>query len=133
MHLPNSDAASALLTEIQTLEAQLHHPGVRCSREQLERLLHPNFHEVGRSGRPYSRETVIQHLAAQDTQPSVQSGNYAVTVLADDCALLTYRSAHRQSDGSLADHALRSSVWMRTDGVWQLYYHQGTPTHAPDA
>lgn len=132
MQLPIPTSSPALLLELQKLEAELHHPGVRCSREDLERLLHPGFHEVGRSGRQYSRETVIRHLASQDTQPSVESGSYAVTALADGCALLTYRSAHRQADGSPTDHALRSSIWMRGPQGWQLYYHQGTPT-TPDA
>ena len=116
-----------LLRDLQKLEAELHHPGVRCSREELERLLHPGFHEVGRSGRPYTRETVIQYLAAAEVQPKVESGDYAATLLADGCALLTYRSAHRQPDGSLIDPALRSSVWLLTDLGWQLFYHQGTP------
>ena len=40
-----------LLTHLQTLEVELHHPGVRTSRARLEALLHPDFHEVGRSGR----------------------------------------------------------------------------------
>ena len=119
-----------LLQVLQTLEAELHHPGVRCSREQLERLLHPGFHEVGRSGRQYSRETVIQYLAAAGAQPHVESGDYAVTQLAECCALLTYRSAHRQPDGALADPALRSSVWLLTTVGWQLFYHQGTPAAA---
>ena len=46
-----------LQRDLQALEAELHHPGVRCSRERLEQSLHPDFHEVGRSGRQYSRET----------------------------------------------------------------------------
>ncbi len=123
--------SSELLRDLQQLEAELHHPGVRCSREQLERLLHPGFHEVGRSGRQYNRETVIQYLAAADAQPQVESIDYAVTELAQGCALLTYRSAHRQADGSLTDPALRSSVWLQTPVGWQLFYHQGTPAAAP--
>lgn len=119
-----------LLRDLQSLEAELHHPGVRCSRERLERLLHPGFHEVGRSGQPYDRATVIRYLATASVQTHVESVDYAVTSLADGCALLTYRSAHRQPDGALADHALRSSVWLLTEIGWQLYYHQGTPTTA---
>ena len=64
---------SHLLQEIQALEVELHHPGVRCSRQRLEELLHPDFHEVGRSGRSYNRETIINFLAAKESQPVVAS------------------------------------------------------------
>ena len=121
-----------LLTHLQSLEAELHHPGVRCSRQRLEELLHPEFHEVGRSGRQYTRETVIRYLAAQETQPRVLASEYAVRVLADGVALLTYRSAHQEQDGKLALRALRSSVWLRTQAGWQLLYHQGTPEPEPE-
>lgn len=120
-----------LAAELEALESELHHPGVRLSRERLEQLLHPDFTEVGRSGRQYTRETVIAHLAAQRTQPDVAAKNYCAKVLGPGVALLTYESAHRNPDGTLVLAALRSSVWLRTEGSWQLVYHQGTP--APEA
>jgi hypothetical protein len=55
----------SLREELRTLEIELHHPGTRCSRGRLERLLHPDFHEVGRSGRRYGRETVIVFLSTE--------------------------------------------------------------------
>ena len=120
-----------MLAELRQLEAELHHPGVPCSRERLEQLLHPAFHEVGRSGRPYSRATVIEYLAAQTSSPRVEPEKHAVHLLAEGCALLTYRSALRCPDGSLADAAFRSSVWLRMPQGWQLFYHQGTPASLP--
>ncbi len=118
-----------LLVELQALEIELHHPGVRCSSQRLEQLLHPQFHEVGRSGRRYDRDTIVKFLGAQKTQPQVEPRNFAAHLLAEGCALLTYESAHRAADGTLQHHALRSSVWLRAPGPasWQLFYHQGTP------
>lgn len=120
----------AILQELQSLEVELHHPGVRCSRERLEQLLHLDFHEVGRSGRAYSRERIVNHLAAQETQPVVVSDSFSVSQLGPGVALLTYRSAHIESEGKLVHHTLRSSVWLKTSAGWQLRYHQGTPAHA---
>lgn len=117
-----------LLRELQALEAELHHPGARCSRERLEQLLHPDFREVGRSGRKYTREIVIRHLAAQAAPPAVVAGDYEVHALGEGCALLTYHSAHATADGTPTLPAHRSSVWVRTAAGWQLYYHQGTPS-----
>lgn len=122
---------TALLAELQALEVELHHPGHPCSRERLEQLLHPGFHEVGRSGSPYTRDTVIQYLAGLASPPAVLSDGFAVTLLEPTLALLSYRSARRSPDGGLDLHTLRSSVWQRTALGWQLRYHQGTPAAQP--
>ncbi len=115
-----------LLQELQTLEVELHHPGVRCSRERLEELLHPEFHEIGRSGRSYDRETIVNFLAAQDSHPTVDSREFSVSALGPGIALLTYRSAHVEGDKHLVNHTLRSSIWLKASTGWQLRYHQGT-------
>lgn len=122
-----SDAERSLLDTIRSLEVELHHPGVRCSAERLSQLLHPDFHEVGRSGRQYDRDTIIRWLADDHEPPKVAPDEFRIAPLAPDAALLTYRSAHRQEDGSLAHHTLRSSLWLKTAQGWQMRYHQGTP------
>ena len=120
-----------LLSTLSALEAELHHSGTRCSAERLRALLHPAFHEVGRSGRAYARDTCIRFLVAEAVPLSVVSTAYAVDSLTPDVALLTYRSAHRGLDGTLHTHTLRSSVWQLTAVGWQLRYHQGTPAAEP--
>ena len=118
---------NCILPELQALEVELHHPGARCSRERLEQLLRPEFHEVGRSGRAYNRETVVNYLAAQLAPPVVASGAFAVSELGPGLVLLTYRSAHIETAGNrLVNHTLRSSIWLKTTDGWQLRYHQGT-------
>ena len=89
-------------------------------------MLHPEFHEVGRSGRSYNRETIVKFLAAQESQPEVASQKYSVSELGPGVALLTYRSAHIEQSKILVNHTLRSSVWLKTNAGWQLRYHQGT-------
>ena len=117
----------SLLNELQALEVELHHPGVRCSRTRLEQLLHPDFHEVGRSGKPYDRETVVEYLASLESPPVVASDCFALLELAPHVALLTYRSAQVEPGKGLVNHTLRSSVWVQSTLGWQLRYHQGTP------
>ena len=121
----------SLLSELQALEVELHHPGVGCNIPRLQQILHAEFQEVGRSGREYDHATVLKFLSAQESPPSVVSSGFSVCQLAPDVALLTYRSAHRKEDGSLASHTLRSSVWVRVGSLWQLRYHQGTPAAEP--
>lgn len=117
-----------LLTELSSLEIELHHPGVICTPERLEEILHADFFEVGRSGNQYNRATVIRFLLSQHQPPSVESCNFAVHELGQDQTLLTYRSANRQPNGTLINPTLRSSIWLRNGSGWQLRYHQGTPT-----
>lgn len=117
---------ASLLQHLQALEVELHHPGARCNRERLEQLLHPEFHEVGRSGRAYDREAVVDHLLQQHSPPAVASDAFSVAELSPGVALLTYRSAHVDAGPSLVSHTLRSSIWLRTDSGWQLRHHQGT-------
>jgi hypothetical protein len=116
-----------LLSKLASLEVELHHPGARCSPERLDELLHPEFREVGRSGQIYDRATCIRFLTGKSVAPNVQSDAFALEPLVEGLALLTYRSAHRGSDGTLHTHTLRSSLWQRGEARWQLRYHQGTP------
>jgi hypothetical protein len=112
---------------LQALEVELHHPDVRRNPARLAQLLHREFHEVGRSGRMYNRESIMELLATQDSQFEVVSDNYTVSELGAEMALLTYRSAHIDQSNNLVNHTLRSSVWLKTNAAgWQLRYHQGT-------
>ena len=90
-------------------------------------MLHPEFREVGRSGREYTRETVITFISSQKAQLTVASDGFALAELGQDVALLTYRTAHVESDNGLVNHTFRSSVWVKATAGWQLRYHQGTP------
>jgi hypothetical protein len=122
---------SAVLAALQALEVELHHPGVCCTPDQLEQLLHADFHEVGRSGLPYDRATVLAYLQQVTEPPPVVSDDFRLALLAPGVALLTYRAAERQADGALGRYTHRSSLWVQTAMGWQLRHHQGTPAAQP--
>jgi hypothetical protein len=50
--------------------------------------------------------------------------NFEVHPLAPDVVLATYCSVNE----TRKQHTLRSSIWKRIDGRWQMVFHQGTPT-----
>ncbi|MFA9285835.1 DUF4440 domain-containing protein [Comamonas sp. SY3] len=117
-----------LTQQLSQLEAQLHLPEIRHHQpEHVSQLLHPAFEETGRSGQRYTRETVVEALRAESNAAEIVADGYAATVLAPGVALLTYRSALCDAQGTRSKHTLRSSIWLLTDGRWQLRYHQGTP------
>jgi hypothetical protein len=119
--------AEEALTVLPPLEQALHRPEIRSDRAALARLLHPRFREFGRSGRIYDREEVLGEFQAQPQNYRVWSQDYRADVLLDDVVVLTYRSAHIENDGSLAQFTNRMSLWQLADCGWQVRFHQGTP------
>ena len=81
-----------------------------------------DFMEFGRSGRTYSRAQIIR----TDRSPiEAKLKNLVVHELDSATVLITYESEAKF--GNEVEHALRSSVWVRTVRGWQMRFHQGTP------
>ena len=81
-----------------------------------------DFMEFGRSGRTYTRAQII----CTDCSPiDAKLKNLIVHELDSAAALLTYESEAKF--GNEVEHALRSSVWVRTGSGWKMRFHQGTP------
>ena len=119
---------TSLLLLLQALEVELHKPAARSDATRLNALLHDDFREFGRSGAAYTKADILSRLLTEEQHAVVVADRFEVRPHGESVALLTYRSAHRQADGTLDSFALRSSVWERSTLGWQLSFHQGTPT-----
>lgn len=117
-----------ILSVLQSLECELHEPKVRRSAQRLAQLLHPDFQEIGRSGRSYTRAQILEHLSAETLSVKAHAEGFRLLVLTPVACLLTYRSAHIAPSGELERPTNRSSVWMHEPTGWQMVFHQGTPT-----
>ncbi|MCH6471450.1 ribonuclease HI family protein [Sinomonas terrae] len=102
------------------LEQELLDPETRSDFGQLAYLLHPEYREIGQSGRLWLREEIVDALV-QAPEISVTFELVEAAPLSRDLIQVLYRT--EGSDGS----ALRSSLWQRADGRWRLRFHQGTP------
>jgi hypothetical protein len=122
-------AIDELLRHLRGLEVALHQPTVRRDSAQMASLLHDEFVEIGRSGRRYTKPDALREFS-QASPPAIWSQDYALAKLDGNLALLTYKSAHVDTNGELSRHTLRSSLWQRVKGGWQMRFHQGTPTDA---
>ncbi|MFJ5956542.1 DUF4440 domain-containing protein [Paenarthrobacter sp. NPDC092416] len=92
----------------------------RNDTAMLRQLIHPNFYEIGRTGRYWEREEVIRVL---QTIPDQIKG-----VTFDRVVELRPGVVHvrfRTEDDIGIVH--RSSIWARDGDLWQQLYHQGTP------
>lgn len=122
----------SLLDKLRQLEAEFHHHGHLPSPQRLQQLLHADFQEIGRSGRLYDRQAVLNFLGSKPALPPVDSSGHAVQLMAEGCALLTYRSEQCSAEGAGVDAAWRSSVWLKGPQGWQIVFHQGTPAAPSD-
>ncbi|WP_158864646.1 ribonuclease HI family protein [Leifsonia sp. AG29] len=105
---------------VARLERELLDPAVRSDASRLAELLHPEFAEIGRSGRLWGRDAIIGELA--DEPPSaVDLQVLGVDRVSTDALLLTARTVDPRGG------ALRSSLWVRNGNRWRLRFHQGTP------
>ncbi|MGW8889077.1 nuclear transport factor 2 family protein [Streptomyces sp. NPDC055749] len=115
---PSSAVAAAIDGELRLLD-----PVVRASAQLLVSLLHPEFREIGTSGRLWNRDSIIAALTAVDAPgpgPLTASRMRGVELSAD----LVHLTFDTESKGL---HSHRSSLWRRTEGGWLLFFHQATP------
>ncbi|GGU93732.1 hypothetical protein GCM10010275_34030 [Streptomyces litmocidini] len=112
-------------------ELQLLSPAGRSSRALADRLLDPEFTEVGTSGRRWDRRSMLAALpamqGASEDGPRFAHSEMTGALLAPGLVHLTFETV---LDGT---RARRSSIWRKLDeeSGWRMYYHQSTPV--PDA
>jgi hypothetical protein len=116
-----------LIHVLRRLEEELHLPETRRDVTRLQRLLHSDFVEFGRSGRRYSQGEVLRELPSDD-HAVIHTDEFVVSVISSGVALVTYRSAHVDAMGKRSRVTLRSSLWIETAAGWQMRFHQGTPS-----
>ncbi|MFE9724173.1 DUF4440 domain-containing protein [Streptomyces sp. NPDC005794] len=118
--MPESSPAVAAAVEG---ELRLLDPVVRASADVMATLLHPDFREIGTSGRLWERDTIIAMLTAPDAPcpGPLTASRMRGDQLAADLVHLTFDT---ESKG-LRSH--RSSLWRLTRSGWLLYFHQATP------
>ncbi|MBP3035458.1 nuclear transport factor 2 family protein [Arthrobacter sp. zg-ZUI100] len=106
--------------EIQTAEVELLDSLTRGNEARVQELLHPEFVEIGRSGRRWTRAEIIDSLGREDQRPAPETDEWEFADLAPNIILVTYRlrAGTRQSR--------HSSVWDMSAGQARLRYHQGT-------
>ncbi len=112
-------------------EIELHQYATRQSLPDIERLIHPSFSEVGKSGISYDFASIIDMMSLEEpSEVRVHSQNYECVQLEPSVQLLKYESALLAPSGEISDYAKRCSIWAFTGTCWQLKYHQGTPCPA---
>lgn len=100
------------------LETSLHKKAVRNSPDAVARLLADEFVEFGSSGRVWDKSSIVESMRNETDDRQVAVEDFKMCELSPDVVLLTYKTAT----------SLRSSIWKRLQGRWQMIFHQGTKT-----
>lgn len=103
--------------EVVRLERSLLTDEVRADPAAVAALLHPEWEEIGASGRRWSRDELLAEIAPLPSPVDLEL--LAAHELSPDARLLVWRSVGEAP-------ALRSSLWVRAGGRWRQRFHQGT-------
>jgi glyoxylase I family protein len=95
---------------------------VRSSEAELNRLVDPDFSEVGASGRVWTRAEIIDSLRDAPRVDDLVVSDMTARQVTADVILVTYTTNSATGD------ALRASWWRHDGATWRCYFHQGTPT-----
>lgn len=93
----------------------------------LGSVLADNFHEIGSSGRFYTREEILQtieHIKILD----YSFENFQVFPLDQQHLIVTYisKTRRRYQGQESTVRSYRSSTWQEDRGEWRIVFHQGT-------
>jgi ribonuclease HI len=105
---------------ILALEKELLRADVRADLGRTGVLLHPDFTEIGSSGRFWTRDDTMMSLE-QNPAETVEIESLGSDRIGENTILFNYRSYGRSGT------VLRTSLWVRDGGQWRLRFHQGTP------
>lgn len=122
---PTEQELAEVTRELACREPIFHRPAVGATRADFERMTDTAFHEVGASGRRYSRDHVLDVLEARHREGLPEEPLEPTALrcehIAGDAYLVTYDL--RQGDRLTR----RATIWRRdVNGMWTILYHQGT-------
>lgn len=102
------------------LETELLGSPARRDTDRLLALLHPDFVEIGRSGRRFGRPEIVESLLAEAPREAPAASEWRFVELSPALVLVTYRL---DGSGGASRH---SSLWDTGAEPPVLRFHQGT-------
>ncbi len=116
------------MEQLRKLEIELHQFDIRTSHSRLNHLIHSSFFEIGYSGNIYSKKDIIDLLLKEDEPThTVWSQDYQFLELSKNIVQVMYKEASLDAQGILSRHSIRTSIWQKELGRWQVRFHQATP------
>ncbi|MFD1715589.1 DUF4440 domain-containing protein [Amnibacterium flavum] len=116
------EAESAAFALVKEAEQALLRSAVRGDKEQLASLLSPDFAEIGRSGRRWTSDEIVEALEAEEPRPAPGTSEWLYNQLGPDLVLVQFRVHRAEGDSR------HTSLWDTSghDGS-VMRFHPGTP------
>lgn len=109
-----------VIDKFYALETSLFLKEYLNDKDYLEKIFHPDFMEIGKTGNIYRKKETIEALYGSDDR-NIQVRSFNVRMMSLDTYVVNYVSIHE--DGTRVQ---RTSIWMETLLGLVLYFHQGT-------
>ncbi|SRR5712691_1164039 len=94
----------------------------------IEAVLAQGFHEIGGSGRLFTKSQVLEALKFVQVI-DYQLERFRLFPVDGKCVIVTYmatvRRRHKGQEYSTC--TCRSSTWIERNGMWRVIFHQATP------
>jgi hypothetical protein len=113
-----------VLDELRRREPIFHTAAFGTTVAEFERMMAPDYWEIGASGRRYSRDFILGYLERFPPVDAETEGwvcsDFGLGSLGPQTYLLTYTL---DQAGRVTR---RATIWQRSDVEWRVLYHQGT-------
>ncbi len=90
--------------------------------QNLNNRIHDEFIEFGKSGQVFDKNSIIIYLNNLDSNRDIEIEDFEIKRLKDDLIIANYISDEKEED----IEALRTSIWIKDNSGWKLFFHQGT-------
>ena len=124
------DGLEAVLRELRAREPIFHTAAFGLTAAERERVVAPEYWEVGASGRRYSREFILRTLEEKPPVDAAGAGwecfDFGLRRMGPETYLLTYTL---DQAGRITR---RVTIWEKAVDGWRILYHQGTVVTVED-
>lgn len=93
-------------------------------KRNLDKRIHNEFFEIGKSGQLFDKNTIINYLSNLDSDRDIDIIDFKTKDLKNGLMMANYIADEKE----LGINTLRTSIWVIEDGDWKLLFHQGTIT-----
>lgn len=114
------------IDEVARAERELLDTSIRRDSQRVRELLHPEFVEVGRSGRRWTRDEIVVSLSAETDRLTPDVDEWSFNYVAPTLILATYRIT------TTSGRSRHASLWDVGGAAPLLRYHQGTEVRDGD-
>ena len=114
-----------MLEFLLKLEMSLWIEETRNNREFLDKILHNDFLEYGKSGRVFNKEDILNNTS-DEINAVFPFKNMNIKDIGEKTYLITYLAATKVKNKIIKSN--RSSIWIGDSDNIQMIFHQGTIT-----